>query len=170
MVLQCYNIPMKTKVRRLIPPEWYALRYAVLRRDKYTCRYCGQYAPNVQLEVDHIIPIAEGGSNELSNLQVTCFACNRGKANLWTIEKNGHEPKGIRPHPEEKPHTAHFILSALKKKSPQSVTELSQELQRPRGTIRTVLSRLRERGKVTATPSIETTKGRPLLLWRSVET
>lgn len=31
------------------------------------------------LEVDHIIELADGGSNDIENLQLLCVACHRGK-------------------------------------------------------------------------------------------
>jgi len=37
----------------------------------------------VRLQVDHIKPITEGGSNEESNLRVVCSACNKGRSNLF---------------------------------------------------------------------------------------
>jgi 5-methylcytosine-specific restriction endonuclease McrA len=49
----------------------------VLQRDKYRCVLCG--ASGVSLEVDHKIPVARGGSDDLDNLQTLCFPCNRGK-------------------------------------------------------------------------------------------
>ena len=54
-------------------------RFLVLKRDRYTCQYCGRKAPEVELEVDHRIPVAKGGSNNLSNLVTACRDCNRGK-------------------------------------------------------------------------------------------
>ena len=60
----------------------YAQRFAVLERDHFTCQCCGQYAPNVKLEVDHIIPVEDGGTDEPTNLRTTCYACNRGRAGL----------------------------------------------------------------------------------------
>ena len=56
-----------------------ALRFEVFKRDRFTCQYCGRKAPEVVLEVDHLIPVAEGGENELLNLVTSCFDCNRGK-------------------------------------------------------------------------------------------
>jgi len=61
---------------------WYKLRWKILERDKYTCQYCGQSAPDVKLEVDHRIALADGGTDEEDNLVTSCWACNRGKAGL----------------------------------------------------------------------------------------
>lgn len=55
-------------------------RFAVFKRDEFTCQYCGATPPNAVLEVDHIEPVAEGGSDDESNLVTACFPCNRGKA------------------------------------------------------------------------------------------
>lgn len=56
------------------------LRFEIFKRDAYTCRYCGHHPPDVKLEVDHVVPICEGGSNDPANLVTSCFACNRGKS------------------------------------------------------------------------------------------
>ena len=52
-------------------------RFFVFKRDKYRCRMCG--ATGVELEVDHVVPVANGGSDAIDNLQTLCFKCNRGK-------------------------------------------------------------------------------------------
>ena len=67
---------------RVMPGNWYALRFQVLQRDGFTCHYCGQAAPSVTLEVDHVIPVVEGGTDALDNLVTVCRACNRGKEGL----------------------------------------------------------------------------------------
>ena len=54
-------------------------RFEVFKRDSFTCQYCGRSAPDVILEVDHIIPVAEGGTNDIVNLITSCKDCNRGK-------------------------------------------------------------------------------------------
>jgi len=56
------------------------LRYEVLRRDNHACRYCGLSAPAVELRVDHVIPVALGGSDDPSNLVAACEPCNTGKS------------------------------------------------------------------------------------------
>ena len=55
------------------------MRFEVFKRDGFKCQYCGRSAPEVTLEVDHIVPVAEGGKNEMLNLITSCRACNRGK-------------------------------------------------------------------------------------------
>lgn len=56
------------------------LRYEVLRRDNHACRYCGAAAPDAKLTVDHVLPVALGGTDEPGNLVAACFDCNSGKA------------------------------------------------------------------------------------------
>lgn len=55
------------------------LRFEVFKRDNFTCQYCGRMAPDVILEVDHVVPVAEGGNNDILNLVTSCKDCNRGK-------------------------------------------------------------------------------------------
>lgn len=68
-------------------------RARILQRNGMTCQICGAgpgepdpFDPHkrVRLNVDHIIPLSEGGSNDDSNLRVTCSACNLGRSNLFT--------------------------------------------------------------------------------------
>jgi hypothetical protein len=56
-----------------------ACKLRVMKRDKFTCVYCGKNGSEVELEIDHIIPVAKGGSNHMSNLQTMCAWCNRSK-------------------------------------------------------------------------------------------
>jgi hypothetical protein len=60
------SIPFQTKLR-------------VARRDNYTCQECGQLLREHELEFDHIIPRALGGTSEEHNIRLTCLKCNRKK-------------------------------------------------------------------------------------------
>jgi len=65
--------------RRTIPLKD---RWTVLKRDNYRCAKCGASPSSdhtVELEVDHIRPVASGGSNGIENLQTLCRKCNQGK-------------------------------------------------------------------------------------------
>lgn len=55
------------------------LRFSILHRDNFTCRYCGRKPPAVELHVDHIIAVAKGGLNDPANLTTACTECNFGK-------------------------------------------------------------------------------------------
>lgn len=57
-------------------------RFEVFKRDQFTCLYCGRTSPDVVLEVDHIVPVCEGGSDDVINLTTSCWDCNRGKAGV----------------------------------------------------------------------------------------
>lgn len=71
---------------------------AILNRAKWRCQQCkvstpqrlrGTYEPNAP-EVDHIVPLSQGGSHRESNLQCLCRACNQQKGNrlkgqLWLL-------------------------------------------------------------------------------------
>ena len=57
------------------------LRFAVLKRDGFRCSYCGRgETEGVKLHIDHLVPVARGGRNELDNLVTACQDCNLGKA------------------------------------------------------------------------------------------
>jgi len=49
----------------------------VLRRDNYTCQYCGEHLPS--LTVDHIVPRHLGGEHTWENLVTACPTCNHRK-------------------------------------------------------------------------------------------
>lgn len=56
------------------------VRYEVLKRDNYTCRYCGAKPPEAVITVDHVTPVALGGTDDPENLVAACRDCNYGKA------------------------------------------------------------------------------------------
>lgn len=56
---------------------WRRIRDAILLRDKYTCQSCGHIGTD--LEVDHIVNVAQGGSDDECNLQALCIPCHKAK-------------------------------------------------------------------------------------------
>ncbi|MGS0941563.1 HNH endonuclease [Pseudomonas luteola] len=56
---------------------WRRKREQILIRDCYTCQSCGLVTK--ELEVDHIIGRASGGSDDDSNLQSLCIPCHKLK-------------------------------------------------------------------------------------------
>lgn len=59
-----------------------ALRFFVLKRDRFCCVACGRSPAMVAglvLEIDHDLAWAKGGETIEENLKTLCFDCNRGK-------------------------------------------------------------------------------------------
>ena len=56
------------------------LRVQILARDGYRCRMCGRTQEVVALHIDHVVALADGGTDEESNLATLCAECNLGKA------------------------------------------------------------------------------------------
>lgn len=54
------------------PPGWRKTRLQVFARLGRACYRCGAYANTV----DHAIPLALGGTHDLSNLRPACSRCN----------------------------------------------------------------------------------------------
>lgn len=67
---------MESKKRKPISKK---TRFDIFKRDNFTCQYCSAKPPKIPLEVDHIIPVVNGGDNSHDNLITSCFDCNRGK-------------------------------------------------------------------------------------------
>ncbi|MFL9976059.1 HNH endonuclease [Paraburkholderia graminis] len=77
---------------------WAVIRTRIRKRDSYRCRCCS-VAVRTGL-VDHIKPLAQGGSNHDDNLQLLCHDCHVDKTNRDNgfkvkrkINANG-EPEG----------------------------------------------------------------------------
>ncbi|PTA87466.1 5-methylcytosine-specific restriction enzyme A [Kosakonia sacchari] len=60
--------------------KWDVLRAEVLKRDKHLCQNCKRNALIAPAKtVDHIIAKANGGTDDLSNLESLCWPCHRSK-------------------------------------------------------------------------------------------
>ncbi len=57
----------------------YEIREYLLEKWDRKCAYCGEAA--TRLEVEHIHPRSNGGSNRISNLALACHDCNQTKGN-----------------------------------------------------------------------------------------
>jgi len=60
----------------------FKLRFSILKRDNFTCQYCGRKAPNCELQIDHILPKSKGGLNKIENYRTSCAECNYGKSDI----------------------------------------------------------------------------------------
>lgn len=92
------------------------VRFEVFKRDKFTCAYCGATAPNVILHIDHIKPVAKGGTNNILNLITACEGCNAGKSDRElsdhsTVKKQIDQAKDIQEKREQLQMMADWIAS-----------------------------------------------------------
>lgn len=80
-------VPSVIRLRRMIrrPLGRLALnRRNVLRRDGFTCQYCGKRSGN--LTIDHVLPRSRGGRDAWENLVAACHACNTRKGDRTPTE------------------------------------------------------------------------------------
>lgn len=97
---------IKGSTGNLTEQQW----HAILDLAGHACLACGASATTVKLTVDHVVPLAAGGSNSPSNIQVLCMSCNGRKSTQSTdyrddrlrtafsaIESTGLPPRSRRP-------------------------------------------------------------------------
>jgi len=84
-------------------------RWDIFRRDGFRCHYCGrtQHDEGVVLVIDHIIPLAHGGTHDPENLTTACRDCNGGKSDKLLDPpqpRAKRRPRQPRPEPIETTH------------------------------------------------------------------
>jgi 5-methylcytosine-specific restriction endonuclease McrA len=62
----------------------YEIREYLLEKFARRCVYCGKTL--VPFEVEHIVPVARGGSSRISNLTLACHTCNDAKGTRTAAE------------------------------------------------------------------------------------
>ena len=76
--------------QRIRGSKWLSIRQQVLLRDNYTCVKCGLVS--MANECDHIIPLEQGGSNDMENMQTLCGGpdgCHAKKTALEAAARAG---------------------------------------------------------------------------------
>ena len=70
----------------------FEVRKRVSKKSKFGCVYCGRHCNQktskgpLRAAVDHIVPLALGGSNEEHNLALACRECNAAKGDkIWSM-------------------------------------------------------------------------------------
>jgi hypothetical protein len=81
-------------LRRVATPEW--VKRVVFYRDRGLCCICGRDLSGT-LNVwpddhfDHIVPLSNGGLNDITNMQLLCGDCNRGKSDKEAATSSRYE-------------------------------------------------------------------------------
>lgn len=87
-----------------LPPDWEQLRAQVLELHAGRCHRCG--GPGAT-QVDHIIPAAEGGTDDLANLAPIHASCHnlktaleaaRARARKYQLHRDPERHPGMRRH------------------------------------------------------------------------
>lgn len=97
--------------RRKTSPE---IQVLVRQRANHLCEYChtSERWQYVQFTIDHVIPLARGGSGDPDNLALACFHCNRRKADkLTALEPDSGEEVPLF-NPRRDVWSEHFIWSS----------------------------------------------------------
>jgi len=86
-------------------PVVHLTKREVLRRDEYTCQYCGK--KGTSLTIDHVIPRHLGGNHSWENLVAACPACNHRKGG-----RTADQAHMLLLHiPKEPPASAMYLFS-----------------------------------------------------------
>ena len=107
-VSQTFPRPSIIRLERMIKrprPRVKLTKREVLRRDEYTCQYCGYRTPHLTL--DHVVPRRLGGQHIWDNLVAACPQCNHRKGGRTLEQAQMH----LLHHPSEPPSSAGYIFA-----------------------------------------------------------
>lgn len=57
------------------------IKVSLLQRESHSCAICKRKIQKSNMTIDHIIPLSQGGHNDIVNLQTVCEKCNLRKKN-----------------------------------------------------------------------------------------
>jgi 5-methylcytosine-specific restriction endonuclease McrA len=106
-ISRIYPRPSIIRLSKMISrprPHIKLTRREILRRDNYTCQYCGKHTTD--LTIDHIIPRHSGGPHMWTNVVAACASCNHHKGGR-TLEESGMHLSKL---PKEPPTNARYIF------------------------------------------------------------
>lgn len=78
------KMPSVVRLLRAIRGRKNAVKFSrinVAARDGFKCQYCGAARPLSKLTYDHVVPRAQGGKTEWTNIVCACYPCNERKRN-----------------------------------------------------------------------------------------
>ena len=84
-----FDLPSIIKLQYMVHrprPRISLSKREVLRRDNFTCQYCGRRSHH--LTIDHIVPRHMGGGHSWTNLVAACSPCNRRKGGRTPEQAN----------------------------------------------------------------------------------
>jgi HNH endonuclease len=90
-----------------------SIQQHVRSRADYLCEFChaNERWQYVKFTVDHVLPVSLGGGDNLDNLTLACFHCNRRKANHLTGIDPESQAEVLLFNPRQDAWKEHFIWS-----------------------------------------------------------
>jgi len=58
------------------------MRRVIYKRDGYRCQFCGRTLKAEECTIDHLVPLALGGLDEMINYVTACGPCNQQKSSM----------------------------------------------------------------------------------------
>lgn len=109
-----FSIKMPSIIRflRAMKGKKRAIKFSrgnIYMRDNGKCQYCGDKVPMATFTYDHIVPRAQGGKTEWTNVAVACSKCNQKKGNR-TPEQAGMKLLTKATRPKKLPDHLHITL------------------------------------------------------------
>jgi 5-methylcytosine-specific restriction endonuclease McrA len=83
-VTLAFKVPSIVRFIRAMRSKKKAIKFSrenVYTRDHGMCQYCGDKVPRASITYDHVIPRAQGGKTEWTNIVISCSDCNQKKGN-----------------------------------------------------------------------------------------
>lgn len=77
-------------------------RENIYLRDHNTCQYCGRRFRRSDLNIDHVVPLSQGGQTNWENVVCSCIKCNS--------KKGGQIPKNAGMRLFKTPNVPHYSL------------------------------------------------------------
>ncbi len=102
-----FPIPSIIRLQKMIHaphPHVRLSRREILRRDHFTCQYCGKLSG--ALIIDHVLPRHLGGAHTWTNVVAACSSCNHRKGGM-SLNDSGMT---LITTPKEPPHSANYIF------------------------------------------------------------
>jgi hypothetical protein len=105
------------------------MREQVLKRDNFTCYWCGISGRNIAFQIDHVVPVSWGGVNDLANLVTACPSCNlkKGASVTGALGKTSGSGNAFKPRSTVSPRVA-----ARQESREQAMPKLPRDLEQLR--------------------------------------
>jgi hypothetical protein len=79
-IWQCIDLTLRTRQRRAFAFQDYLM---IAVHSDQCCAVCGKRPPEVELDIDHILPVSRGGTDLPFNLRFLCVKHNRSRGNRF---------------------------------------------------------------------------------------